>query len=462
MTESASAAVTALQPQAAARERPRALNLPAIVEIPAEPAARNDIRTGGAILAGFCAIFILWGWLAPLATATLASGMLVVEGNRRTLQHLEGGIVREFLIRDGDQVKEGEVLIRLDDTQTLSTNLAVRGLVDGFRALDARLSAERTGDARIDFPADLLARRDDPAVAEIIAGQEAIFASRRASLEGQSSILMQRGEQLRAEISSYQAQMRAQEEQLRYIRGEIEDVRFLVDKGLERKPRLLALQRNAAQLVGVRDQQNGLISRAEQQIGETELQLLQLRNQRLAEITTEQRDLRARLSEAQERLKVAADMQQRREVVAPFSGTVTGLRIHTIGGVVRPGDPLLDLVPAEEGLVVEVRILPQDIQHVAVGMKAEVRLTALKQRVTPMVHGVVIYVSADIEIDPRSVVSYYRAKVRIDTDQYGALHDVVLAPGMPAEVMVRGFDRNFFSYVAQPIRESFSRAFREY
>jgi multidrug efflux pump subunit AcrA (membrane-fusion protein) len=123
---------------------------------------------------------------------------------------------------------------------------------------------------------------------------------------------------------------------------------------------------------------------------------------------------------------------------------------------------LLDLVPAEEGLVVEVRILPQDIQHVAVGMKAEVRLTALKQRVTPMVHGVVIYVSADIEIDPRSVVSYYRAKVRIDTDQYGALHDVVLAPGMPAEVMVRGFDRNFFSYVAQPIRESFSRAFREY
>ena len=293
MTESASAAVTALQPQAAARERPRALNLPAIVEIPAEPAARNDIRTGGAILAGFCAIFILWGWLAPLATATLASGMLVVEGNRRTLQHLEGGIVREFLIRDGDQVKEGEVLIRLDDTQTLSTNLAVRGLVDGFRALDARLSAERTGDARIDFPADLLARRDDPAVAEIIAGQEAIFASRRASLEGQSSILMQRGEQLRAEISSYQAQMRAQEEQLRYIRGEIEDVRFLVDKGLERKPRLLALQRNAAQLVGVRDQQNGLISRAEQQIGETELQLLQLRNQRLAEITTEQRDLRA-------------------------------------------------------------------------------------------------------------------------------------------------------------------------
>lgn len=442
--------------------RPRGARLPADIDIPAAPRARRDIGLGAFVTIAFCVGFGLWAWLAPLATATLASGMLIVEGNRRTLQHLEGGIVREFLVRDGDEVREGDVLIRLDDTQTASTTQALRGIVDGFRALDARLTAERLNADRIDFPADLLARRGEPAVAEILAGQEAIFVSRRVSLEGQASILTQRVEQLRAEIRSYLAQMRAQEEQLVFIRAEIDDVRGLVDKGLERRPRLLALQRNAAQLVGTRDQQQGLVARAEQQIGEAELQLLQLRNQRLTEVTTEQRDLRSRLAETQERLRAASDVQQRREVVAPFGGTVTNLRIHTIGGVVRPGDPLLDLVPKEEGLVAEVRILPQDVQHVAAGMKAEVRLTALKQRLVPMVHGEVIYVAADVDLDPRSLASYYRARVRIDADQYGILHGVTLAPGMPADVMVRGSDRNFFSYFTQPIRESFNRAFREY
>ena len=446
----------------ASEPRARKLKLPAVVEIPVVPEARRDLRVGGGVAILFVAIFGLWAWLAPLATATLASGIMIVEGNRRTIQHLEGGIVREFLVKDGDQVKEGDVLIRLDDTQSASSTQALRGIVDGFLALDARLTAERSGGERIEFPKDLVDRRADPAIAEILAGQEAIFTSRRVALEGQAAILTQRIEQLRAEIRSYQAQMRSQEEQLMFIRSEIDDVKGLVTKGLERRPRLLSLQRTAAQLVGTRDQQDGLIARAEQQIGEAQLQLLQLRNQRLTEVATEQRDLRARLAESQERLKAAADIQQRRDVVAPFSGTVTNLRVHTIGGVVRPGDALLDLVPADEGLVVEIRILPQDIQHVAVGMKAEVRMTALKQRVTPMVHGEVVYVAADVDSDPRTMLSYYRGKVRIDVDQYGVLHGVVLAPGMPADVMVRGFDRNFLSYFVQPIRESFNRAFREY
>ena len=442
--------------------RPRALRLPATVEVPAVPQARRDIRIGGLITLAFCLGFGLWAWLAPLATATMATGMLIVEGNRRTLQHLEGGILREFLVREGAQVQEGDVLIRLDDTQSSSASQALRGIVDGFRALDARLSAERAGSERIEFPKDLLDRRDEPAVAEILAGQEAIFTSRRVSLEGQASILAQRIEQLRAEIRSYQAQMRSQEEQLGFIRAEIEDVRGLVERGLERRPRLLALQRTASQLVGTRDQQSGLIARAEQQIGEAQLQLLQLRNQRLTEVATEQRDLRQRLAETQERLRAAADVQERRDVVAPFAGIVTNLRFHTVGGVVRPGEPLLDLVPRAEGLVVEVRILPQDIQHVAPGMKAEVRLTALKQRVTPLVHGEVYYVAADTDSYPQTMLSYYRARVRIDLDQFGILHGVVLAPGMPADVMVRGFDRNFLSYFTQPIRESFNRAFREF
>lgn len=439
----------------------RTMRLPRGSDAPARPSTRRDALVGMVIVLLFAAGFGGWSALAPLASATLAQGALVVEGNRRTLQHLEGGIIREFLVRDGDVVREGDVLLRLDDTQTASNAEALRGTVDGYRALDARLTAERDDLPAIRFPADLVARRGEPRVAEILDGQQAIFASRRVALEGQAQILLQRVEQLRAEIRSYQAQMKAQDEQLFFVRAEIDDIKGLVDKGLERRPRLLALQRTAAQLTGSRDQQVGMIAKAEQTIGEAQLQLLQLRNARLAEVTAEQRDLQARLAETRERLRAATDIQQRRDVLAPVGGTVTNLRFHTIGGVVRPGDALADIVPRDEGLVVEVRVQPQDIHVVSMGMPAEVRLTALKQRIVPALHGKVVYVAADVESDPRSLQNFYRAKVRIDPDQLVALGDITLAPGMPADVMIKSGERTLLRYISQPLIDSFQRAFRE-
>ncbi len=442
-------------------DRPRAVRLLHVARIPNRPSTRADIWVGIALVAMFTAGLGVWSAWAPLAAATQASGSLVVEGSRRTVQHLEGGIIREFLVRDGDRVTENQVLLRLDDTQTAATAEALRGAVDGFRALDARLAAERGEADRVNFPDDLGQRRGELRVAEILAGQEAIFSSRRVALDGQSAILRQRIAQLRAEIRSYEAQMKSHDDQLFFVRAEIDDVRGLVEKGLERRPRMLALQRTAAQLVGGRDQQLGLIAKAEQTIQETELQLLQLRNARQAEITTEQRDLQTRLADVEERLRAASDVQRRRDVLAPVAGTITSLRFHTIGGVVRPGEPLLDVVPTEEGLVVEVRILPNDINAVVVGMPAEIRLTAFRQRVVPAVHGKVVYVAADVESDPRSAQSFFRAKVRIDPSQLAALEDVVLAPGMPADVMISAGDRTLLRYLAQPLLDSFHRAFRE-
>jgi HlyD family type I secretion membrane fusion protein len=281
------------------------------------------------------------------------------------------------------------------------------------------------------------------------------------ALEGQAQILRQRVEQLRAEIRSYEAQMKAQDEQLFFVRAEIEDIKGLVDKGLERRPRLLALQRTAAQLTGSRDQQVGLIAKAEQTIGEAQLHLLHLRNARLAEVTAEQRDLQARLVESSERLRAATDIQRRRDVIAPVGGTVTNLRFHTIGGVVRPGEALADIVPRDEGLVAEVRVQPQDIHVVSNDMPAEIRLTALKQRIVPTLHGRVVYVAADVENDPRTLQGFYRARVRIDPDQLVAVGAVALAPGMPADVMIKSGDRTLLRYVAQPLVDSFHRAFRE-
>jgi HlyD family secretion protein len=439
----------------------RAMRLPRGGAVPSGPSTGRDMLVGIVIVLLFVVGFGAWSALVPLAQATLVQGALVVEGSRRTLQHLEGGIIREFLVRDGDVVRQGDVLLRLDDTQTASNAEALRGTVDGFRALDARLTAERDDLPEIRFPADLLARRGEPRVVEILDGQQAIFASRRVALEGQAQILRQRIEQLRAEIRSYEAQMKAQDEQLFFVRAEIDDIKGLVDKGLERRPRLLALQRTAAQLTGSRDQQVGLIAKAEQTIGETQLHLLHLRNARLAEVTAEQRDLQARLAESQERLRAATDVQRRRDVLAPVGGTVTNLRFHTVGGVVRPGEPLADIVPRDEGLVVEVRIQPQDIHIVSMGMPAEIRMTALKQRIVPTLHGRVVYVSADVENDPRTLQGFYRARVRIDADQHVALGDVVLAPGMPADVMIKSGDRTLLRYVVQPLVDSFHRAFRE-
>ncbi len=442
-------------------ERPRTIRLLPVTSLPVRPPTRTDMWIGIALVVVFTAGLGAWSAWAPLAAATQASGSLVVEGSRRTVQHLEGGIIREFLVRDGDRVVENQVLVRLDDTQTAATAEALRGAVDGFRALDARLAAERIEADRVTFPDDLSQRRGEQRVAEILAGQEAIFSSRQIALDGQSSILRQRIAQLRAEIRSYEAQMKSHDDQLFFVRAEIDDVRGLVEKGLERRPRMLALQRTAAQLVGGRDQQLGLIAKAEQTIQETELQLLQLRNARQAEITTEQRDLQTRLADVEERLRAASDVQRRRDVLAPVAGTITSLRFHTIGGVVRAGEPLLDVVPTEEGLVVEVRILPNDINSVSVDMPAEIRLTAFRQRVVPAVHGKVIYVAADVESDPRTMQSFYRAKIRIDPSQLAALEDVALAPGMPADVMISAGSRTLLRYLAQPLLDSFHRAFRE-
>ncbi len=442
-------------------DRPREVRLLRASRVPARPSTRPDIWVGVLLVVLFATGLGFWSAWAPLASATQASGSLVVEGSRRTVQHLEGGIIREFLVRDGDRVTEGQVLLRLDDTQTAATAEALRGTVDGFRALDARLSAERMDADRVTFPDDLVKRRAELRVAEILAGQEAIFSSRQVALAGQSSILRQRMEQSRAEIRSYEAQMKSHDDQLFFVRAEIDDVRGLVEKGLERRPRMLALQRTAAQLVGGRDQQLGLIAKAEQTIQETQLQLLQLRNARQAEVTTEQRDLQTRLADVEERLRAASDVQRRRDVVAPVAGTITSLRFHTIGGVVRPGEPLLDVVPTEEGLVVEVRIQPTDINSVAVGLPAEIRLTAFRQRVVPAVHGTVIYVAADVESDPRSLQTFYRAKIRIDPSQLAGLQDVALAPGMPADVMISSGERTLLRYLAQPLLDSFHRAFRE-
>jgi HlyD family type I secretion membrane fusion protein len=326
------------------------------------------------------------------------------------------------------------------------------------------LLAEALGAEAIDFPPELRARRGQPRVAEMLDGQEAIFRQRRRTLDAQSGILRRRIGQLGEEIGSYEAIARSQEDQLVLIREEASVVEALLRQGFERKPRLLALQRQAAALQGSRDQQRSLVARAEQGIGETEMQLRQLVEAFQRDVITELRDVEARIVDAGERQRAASDIQARREIAAPAGGMVMNLRFTTVGGVVRPGEPILEIAPAEDRLVVEISIQPQDIDVVGLGQRAEVRLTAFRQRVVPQLQGHVVYVAGDAVAGERNAPPAYRVHVAIDAEQLEKLRratGVAPTPGMPAEVLIFAGERTFLDYMVRPLLDSFRRAFRE-
>jgi HlyD family secretion protein len=404
--------------------------------------------------------FALWSVLAPLAEASIAPGVIRVEGTRRTISHLEGGIVRELLVRDGTKVKAGDVLMRLDMIQADSSLETQRAQRWALLAQDARLNAEIARQPDITFPADLLASRD-PRAMEGVAGQRALFQARQASINSQLQVLEARVDQQNAVISGARGQLLATQRQLALIRQEEAMRRGLVQQGLARLPDLLAVQRSLAGLEGSLVDLTGQIDRAQASIAEARRQMQQTVDQRLQEAGTDLRDVRGKLSETEERLRAASDIVTRRDIVAPEAGTVVNLRQFTLGGIVKPADPVMDLVPDGDRLVAEVNVQPNDIDTVYAGLVAEVRLPAFKQRLVPYLHGHVTWVAADVTTNDQTRQQYYRAFIAIDPDQLAALPNVFLTPGMPVEGHIKIGERSFFRYITQPIRDSFHRSFQE-
>lgn len=439
---------------------------PLRLTLPEAPAPAPRPRTGGAILLGFAAIavflgtFLAWSVLAPLSEAAIAPGMIKVEGTRRTVQHLEGGIVREILVRDGDRVRAGQVLMRLDDIRAAADLETLRAQRWSLLAQDARLAAELAGAAEPAFPPDLAAAAE-PRAADAMAGQRAVFEARAASLASQIAVQEARIGQQEAIIAGAAGQIRAQRRQLELIRHEEEITRGLVQQGLQRLPTLLALQRAAAALEGQLTELEGQAARAAQGIAEARGTIAAILGQRRQEAAAEQRDLRTRLADIEERLRAASDVAARRDILAPEDGTVHNLRLFNPGAVVRAGDPVTDLVPARDRLIAEVNLQPFDIDVVHAGLRAEIRLPAFKQRLVPFLHGHVTFVAQDVTIDERTRQGYYRVHIVVDPDQLARLPGVQLVPGMPVEAMIQIGERSFLRYVTQPVRDSFARAFRE-
>mgnify|MGYP002641167018 CR=1 FL=1 len=420
------------------------------------------IVIGCIIIALFFGALGGWAALAPLESAAIAPGEVAIDTKRKTIQHLEGGIIGDILVRDGDVVAAGQVLIRLAEIQSRAELELLQGRYVTASAIEARLIAERDGRTDIAFPDWLLDRLVEPEIIETVSGQVNIFASRRESLNHQTLILGKRIAQFGEEITGLKGQIESENMQLKLIAEESEDVRKLVELGLARRPRLLALEREAAALEGRRSQNLAGIARAKQSISEADLRISELKTAIINEVVQQLSETQAELFDLADRIRASEDKLARTEIRAPIGGTVVNLQVHTPGGVIAPGAPLLDIVPSDDPLVIEARIDPSDIDVVRIGLEAQVRISAFSQRNILPIPGVVNYVSADRLTDERTGAVYYVARIHLEEkDILAALQGAELQSGMQAEVMIATGSRTALEAIIRPISNSFNRAFRE-
>ncbi len=430
---------------------------------PSESIAKTDTRP--AILSGFVVIAFTigglagWAGFAPLASAVIAPGVIKVEGNRKLVQHLEGGVVRAILVQDGTRVEPGTLLARLDDTRARATLGIVQSALDSARILEVRLKAERDGSA-MRWPDDLEERRSEHTLAEMIRAQEMVFEARRSSLLGQQSILSQRVAQFDQEIAGLRAQQVALEKQIGFVEEELEGLRDLLSKNITPKTRVLALERDAARLHGTRGERVAEIARTQVSIGVTKLELMQLERAFRENVVKEIRDVQTQIADLEERVTAARTTLGHVDIRAPAAGIVVGLSAHTVGGVVKAGETILEIVPQAEKLIVEAQVQPTDIDNVSVGMEAEVRLTALKQRMASTLTSRVSYVSADRLSDSRTGQPFYLARIELPSVEQLPFAETV-QPGMPADVLIKKRERTALEYLMQPMTEAISRAWRE-
>jgi HlyD family secretion protein/epimerase transport system membrane fusion protein len=430
-----------------------------------DPSPRTSLRTpllaGAGIAVAFFAGFGGWAATAPLAGAAVAPAIVAPAGSRKTVQHLEGGIVRRVLVQDGSIVAAGQPLVALDDIQAGAEHAALLAEQRALLAMEARLAAEQAGEAAaVRFPAELRqAAAADADLARVLAGEADQLARRRTALTDQQAVLAERIAQAEAEIAGLAAEVDSARRQLALIGEEVQGVVDLLRKGLERKPRLLALQRAQAQIEGTIAANQAEIASTRQKIAEVRQQMLSLASAQAETVAREMAETRRSLAGLAEKLRAAADRLARTTVTAPVAGTVVDLQARTPGGVVTPGERLMDIVPATAELLLEARVAPVDIDEVHPGLSAQVHLLAYRSRALPRIEGVVREVSADRLEDPHTRQPYYLARVAVARSALPA--GVALAPGMPAEVLIVTGARTLLGYLLEPLAGTLRRGLRE-
>ncbi len=425
----------------------------------------NSIRRH--VLAGLIIVLVLaggvggWAGTMTLSGALIAQGQVVVDSNVKKVQHPSGGVVGELRVRDGDRVKEGDILVRLDETVTRSNLAIVTKGLDELYARRARLESERDGLKAIKFPADLLERSSDPAVAAILDGERKLFDLRYSARTGQKAQLRERVEQLNEEIRGLKAQRESKEKEIQLIGREKEGVYDLWKQKLVPLTKITQLEREEARLQGEAGQLVAQTAQAGGKISETELQILQVDRDLSSEVAKETREIDGKIGEFVERKVAAEDQLKRTDIRAPQDGTVFQSNVHTVGGVITAGDAIMMIVPDADSLTVEAKVNPQDIDQLREGQTALLRFSAFNQRTTPEIYGTVNRVSADTSSDQRTGQTYYTVRVGMPADEVKKLGEVRIVPGMPVETFIQTGDRTMISYLTKPLHDQLMRMFRE-
>ena len=424
------------------------------------------LRIGGlvAVLLLFGGVGV-WSVLAPLDSAAIGSGLVIVENYRKPIAHLEGGIVKEVRIREGQHVHKGEVLLTLEDIQPRSQLDQVQGQWLLSLAHEARLTAQRDGKSRIAYPTALTARKNDSRAAEAMRLQDQTFQVRKRALDGEIMLYRRQIDQLKQKLIGLNEQKSMREKLVRSFEKERGDLQILASQGYAEMQRVREMERNLAQNEGQRASLESDMSSVELEIGSAELKILRIEQEFQREVAKELAEVQAELFSLNERNRALSDTVKRTTVVAPDDGMVLELAVHTPGEVIRPGQHVLNIVPANEQLMVEVRLLPQDIDQIIVGQTAEIRFSAFRQREMPKIEGKLVMVSADRLIDETSQDRhpYYLARVVVTPK---GIRDLVnlkleLVPGMPADVFIKTGSRTFWRYMTAPFSDLLVRSMRE-
>lgn len=426
-----------------------------------EPSLRRYVIAGLTIVGIGFGGFTLWGFLASLDRAAVADGTVVVDSNKKSVQHLEGGIIKELLVRDGDQVKAGDVLLRLDPTQIQSQINQLHMQHYSRLAQIARLTAEQEQKREITFPAELLAVADQPAVKVLIASQISLLNARWSAYDEGADMRQKKIAETNNEIEGYQSQIGATREMREINEKQLVSIRELYKKGLTEIPRLRGLESDSAQLGGKIGELKSNIARGGETIAGLKVEIENLKSTRATEVNAELQQVLMEGSDYAGRIAGLEDVLQRLDLRAPQGGRIVNLQVFGPGAVIEPGKPVMDIVPQNDKLVVEAKVKTDDIDSVHEGLKAEVKLLAYKQRRVPSIDGKVISVSADRLVEERSGVAYYTARIQLDLSTMPPELNVKPYPGMPAEVLIATGPRRAIDYFISPITDSWHRAFRE-
>ncbi|HEU4550490.1 MAG TPA: HlyD family type I secretion periplasmic adaptor subunit [Rhizomicrobium sp.] len=425
------------------------------------------LDTAGLLRGGYLAVAILavflggWAGFAPLDSAIVAPGVVVVESHHKAIQHLEGGIVSAVLVSDGQHVKAGQPLIRLNQTQAHSSFATLSEQADALAAQEARLVAERDDRETIEFPPGLRARAAQPGVAQAMAGETSAFNSHRDTLNKQVEILQSRIAQDQRIIAGLQAQQDSLEAQIGLMDREIVPVQKLFDQQMDTLQHVLSLKRQKSIMEGTRGEIIAKIAQTRLNIDENRMQIQNLRNERQNTVMDQLRAIQVRRLEIANKLRTAGDIYDRVTVKAPAAGRVVALSVHSRGTVVKPGQTLMEIVPDDDELEVEARLAPQDADSAYVGMDATVRLTGYKQRLLPVIQGRVTEVSADRLVDSRTGQPYFSVLVRVSRAPLKDYVGLRLMPGIPVEVALKTGSRTVLQYLAEPVTDIMQRGMRE-